>query len=181
MKKQFTYAVLGVMALSVSAIANVQAAMPTAAQQAAPTAATATAPTQAVDAKAAKKMRLQNAVAGLEQSLETRIMNLEGLALRIQTRITKIQSGGKDMSAASAKLAEAQAAIAAARTELANLKKANVAMIASAKPATAFASIKAKTAKNVVIKIKAAHKALVDAIVIMKGQGTPGAATTTAQ
>ncbi|HAL24251.1 TPA: hypothetical protein DDZ49_02445 [Candidatus Wolfebacteria bacterium] len=139
------------------------------------------APVAPVDAKAAKKVRLQEAVRKVEQSLMVRITNLEGLAAKIQARIAKIQAEGKDMTLANTKLADAQKAIVAAKAELAILTKADTAMIASAKPATGFANIKNKTAKNVVVKIKAAHKALVDVIVIMKGQGTPGSATSTVQ
>lgn len=124
-----------------------------------------------------KKERLQEAVKKLENSLEVRITNLDSLAARIQTRIAKLQQGGKDMTAATVKLAEAQKAIAVAKAELAILKKADATMVASKKPATAFATIKTKTAKNVTVKIKAAHKALVDTVVLMKGQGV--AATTT--
>ncbi|EKD24087.1 MAG: hypothetical protein ACD_81C00113G0001 [uncultured bacterium] len=60
------------------------------------------------------------------------------------------------------------------------MKKANVAMVASTKPATAFANIKNKLAKNVTTKIKVAHKALVETIVSMKGAGNgmPATATT---
>lgn len=173
---------IGAAVLGGGAVTHAQTpAMPTAAPQVMPTAPTAATPTQPVDAKAAKKAKLQEAVRKMEQSLETRIMNLDGLAARIQTRIAKIQMEGKDTTVANAKLAEARAAIMAARTELENLKKADAAMVASAKPATGFVNIKNKTAKNVVVKIKAAHKALVDAIVIMKGQGAPGAATSTIQ
>lgn len=182
MKKQFIYVMMGVMVLGTGAIAHAQTpAIPTPAPQVAPTVPTAKTPTQLIDAKAAKKAKLQEAARKMEQNLETRIMNLDGLAARIQTRIAKIQLEGKDMATANAKLAEAQVAIMAAKTELENLKKADVAMVASAKPATGFVNIKNKTAKNVVVKIKAAHKALVDAIVIMKGQGTPGTATSTIQ
>ena len=124
-----------------------------------------------------KKERLQEAVKKLENSFEVRITNLDSLAARIQTRIAKLQQGGKDMTAATVKLTEAQKAIVAAKAELAILKKADATMVASKKPATAFAVIKAKTAKNVTVKIKAAHKALVDTVVLMKGQGV--AATTT--
>ena len=129
---------------------------------------------------AAKKVRLQEAVTGLERSLEVRIATLEEVAMRIQSRIAKLQLEGKDMTIASAKLVEAQKAITGAKTELATMKKANVAMVASTKPATAFANIKNKLAKNVTTKIKAAHKALVETIVSMKGAGNgmPATATT---
>ena len=124
---------------------------------------------------AAKKARLQDAVTVMERSFEVRIAGLEGLARRIQTRIGKLQSEGKDMTAASAKLAEAQKRITEAKTELAALKKADTAMVASAKPATAFGNVKNKFAKNVTAKIKATHATLVETVVIMKGQGVPTA------
>lgn len=170
--------VLGIAIVSMGMIANAQAA-PTSTNSV--RAASTTAQTAPMDAKTAKKMKLQGAVAKMEQSLEVRIGNLDGLAARIQTRIAKLQAEGKDMTMASAKLAEAQVAIAAAKTELATLKKADAAMVAAAKPATAFAGIKNKTTKNVVAKIKIAHKALVDTVVIMKGQGGAASATSTAQ
>lgn len=132
----------------------------------------------AMSAAAAKKARLQEAVMGMERSLEARIAGLEGLAGRIQSRMGKMQAEGKDMVIAVAKFAEAQKRIAEAKAELANLKKANAAMVASAKPATAFGNIKNKLAKNVAVKIKDAHKALVDTVVIMKGQR--GSATSSA-
>lgn len=131
--------------------------------------------TEPLSAKAAKKARLQEAVMKLENSLQVRVTNLEDIAMRVQSRIAKMQQAGNDTNAATLKLMEAQEAIAAAKTDLATLKKADVAMVASAKPLAAFANIKNKTAKNVVVKIKAAHKALVEVVVLIKGQGTPGA------
>lgn len=183
MKKQLTHVLIGLSVLGVGVVAvNAQTTvppMPPTIPQGAPAApgGAATAATTTMMPVLTKKAKLQNAVTKLEGSFMVRISNLDGLAARIQTRIGKLQQGGKDMTVASVKLAEAQKLIAEAKTELANLKKADTAMVASAKPATAFAAIKNKTAKNVVVKIKAAHKALVDTIVIMKGQG--GVATTT--
>lgn len=164
MKKQYIYMITVCIAvLGLGAIAHAQT----------PTSATGTPAATA----AAKKARLQEAVTNMERSFEARITGLEGLAGRIQTRIGKLQLEGKDMTAATAKLTEAQKRITEAKTELATLKKADVAMVASAKPATAFGNVKNKYAKNITVKIKAAHKALVETIVLMKGQR--GSATTT--
>lgn len=182
MKKQFIYIIAGAVVLGVGTVAHAQTPVaPATAPQVTPVVPTMATPTQPVDAKAAKKAKLQEAARKVEQSLEVRIANLESLAARIQTRIGKMQLEGKDVTAANIKLTEARAAIAVAKTELNNLKKADAVMVASAKPATAFANIKNKTAKNVVTRIKAAHKALVDTIVLMKGQGTPSSATSTIQ
>lgn len=165
MKKRYIYMVVACIAvLGLGAMAHAQT----------PPSATGTPAATA----AAKKARLQEAVANMERSFEARIAGLEGLAGRIQTRIGKLQLEGRDMTAATAKLAEAQKRITEAKTELATLKRADVAMIASAKPATAFGNVKNRYAKNITTKIKAAHKALVETIVLMKGQ--KGSATTTA-
>lgn len=157
--------------------------VPVAAPVVAPTSAivpvmgTSTAP---LNAKAAKKAKLQEAVTKLENSLQVRISNLDDLAMRLQSRIAKMQQASDNMTAATVKLMAAQKAIAAAKADLAILKKADVAMVASTRPAAVFANIKNRTAKNVATKIKAAHKALVDVVVIIKGQGTPGVVPTTA-
>lgn len=162
MKKQYIYMAMGcAVLLGAGMLAHAQA----------PASATGTPAATA----AAKKARLQNAVTVMERSFEVRIAGLEGLASRIQTRIGKLQTEGKDMTAASVKLAEAQKRITEAKTELSALKKADTAMVASAKPATAFGNVKNKFAKNVTAKIKAIHATLVETVVIMKGQGVPTA------
>lgn len=179
MKKQFTYIVMGIAVLGAGAVAHAQTPIvPATISQVAATSSMATS-TSVIGAKATKKAKLQEAVGRMENSLQVRIANLDDFAQRIQSRMAKMQTEGKDMTAANAKFAEAQKAIALAKTEMANLKKADAAMIASTKPATAFVNIKNKTAKNVVVRIKAAHAALVDVIVIMKGQGTSASATST--
>ena len=164
MKKQYICMLAGCVALLGSAVL-VHAQAPT------------SVPGTATTTAAAKKARLQGAVAAMERNFEVRIAGLESLAGRIQTSIAKIQIGGKDMTAASAKLVAAQKLIAEAKAELANLKKADTTMVAAAKPATAFGNVKNRFAKNVTAKIKAAHAALVETIVIMKGQGASGSAT----
>jgi len=134
----------------------------------------------ATSTAAAKRARLQGAVTAMERNFEVRITGLESLAGRIQTRIAKVQISGGDMTAASVKLAAAQTLIGEAKAELANLKKADTTMVAAARPATAFGNVKNRFAKNVTTKIKAAHAALVETIVIMKGQGASGSATSSA-
>lgn len=172
MKKQLVYVMVMAAVLGTGAVAHAQTAPAT--TKVVPKTAT----TSVAEAKAAKKARLQEAVTKMERSLEARVGNLDSLAARIQTRIGKIQAEGKDMTAASAKLVEAQKKIAEAKAELAKLKTANATMVASAKPATAFANIKNRSAKTVVVKIKEAHKALVDTITIMKGQGMTSSTST---
>lgn len=173
MKNQYTYiAIVCAVLLGTGVVAQAQTTTTTQQVIATSTKVTAT-------STITKKARLQDAVSKMERSFEVRITGLEGLAARIQTRIAKTELGGKDMTAAKTALTEAQKRIAEAKAELVSLKKADVAMVASAKPATAFVNIKNKFAKNVTTKIKAAHKALVDTITIMKGQGvtTPSTAT----
>lgn len=126
---------------------------------------------------AGKKARLQEAVTGLERSFEARIMGLDGIAGHIQTRIAKLQMEGKDMTLVNAKFAAAQKLISAAKADLASLKKANATMVASKKPAVAFGTIKNKLVKNSTNRIKAAHAALVETIVLMKGSGSSSSAT----
>ena len=177
MKKQISYITIGIMAIGMGGMIVHAQVIPVPPIPAVTTVASSS----PVDAKTEKKARLQEAVMRLEHSLDVRIANLDGLAGRIQTRIAKVQLEGKDMTAANAKLGEAKKAIADARAALTALQKADAAMVASTKPATAFANIKNKTAKNVVVKIKAAHKALVDTVVIIKGQMMPASATSTVQ
>ena len=123
------------------------------------------------NAKETKKMKLLETVTRLEMSLQARITNLEGVAGKIQARIGKIQQGGGDVTAATMKFAEAQKRITEAKTALGVMKAANIKMANAAKPAVAFGTIKNKLAKDVTVSIKAAHRALVDTVVIMKGQG----------
>jgi hypothetical protein len=181
MKKQIVYGLVVGMLVGTGAIAHAQVApIPAPAVMSAPILAPATTTTAPISAKAAKKAKLQEAVTKMEHSLQVRIANLDDLAVRVQTRIGKMQQEGKDVTVANAKLVEAQKAIALAKAEMEKLKKANASMVASAKPTVGFANVKNKLVKNVTVKIKAAHKALVDTIVIMKGQGTPGTVPSTA-
>lgn len=179
MNKQYTYVLVGcVIALGVGTIARAQT-YPSVPQVSPALVKTAT--SSPVNAKEAKKIKLQGAVTAMERNFEVRIALLDDLEARIATRIGKAQQEGRDMIAASAKLEEARKRIAEAKVELTNLKKANVTMVASTKPAVAFGNIRNKSVKNVTAKIKTAHAALVDAITIIKGQGVVGSATSTAR
>lgn len=176
MKKQILIGLIGVSLLASGSAVHAQSVVGTTTAVTATSTATTSKP---LSATAMKKLMLQTAVTKMENSLQVRIDNLDDFAQRIQERIRKSQLEGKDMTLASAKLVVAQKAITAVKAEMAILKKADTAMVASAKPLTGFTNIKNKLVKNVATKIKTAHTALVDTIVAMKGQGMPASATST--
>jgi hypothetical protein len=179
MKKQIIISLIGVALLGTGAITYAQGVpspvtAPTPTQtQVVPTSipVTTSAP---ISAKEAKQAKLQGAITKMENDLQVRITNLDSLASRIQTRIGKMQQEGKDVTAATTALVNAQKIIASAKTDLVTLQKRISTMVVSKTPTAGFATVKKSATLGVAAKIKAAHKALVDTIVIMKRQGTPG-------
>ncbi len=125
-----------------------------------------------------KMLRIRGFIDNMENRFNVHIRNLDSLAQRIQNRIDKLVGEGKDMSKVQAKLNEAKTKIQEAKDELAKLKQGVDDMLSSASPKKAFINVKGKLVKAVTAKIKAAHKALVDTIVILRKEAEPTAAAT---
>lgn len=125
-----------------------------------------------------KLFRIRGFIDNMENRFNVHIRNLDSLAQRIQNRIDKLVGEGRDMSNAQVKLNEAKIKIQEAKDELAKLKQGVDDMLLSASPKKAFINVKGKLVKAVTVKIKAAHKALVDTIVILRKEAEPTAAAT---
>lgn len=128
-----------------------------------------------------KLFRIRGFVDNMENRFNIHIRNLDSLAQRIQNRIDKLVGEGKDMFKVQTKLNEAKTKIQEAKDELTKLKQGVEDMLLSASPKKTFTNVvKGKLVKAVIVKIKAAHKALVDTIVILRKEAGPAAATSTA-
>lgn len=105
--------------------------------------------------------------------LESAIERLEAIATKIENRIDKFQNErGKDVSQARAKLQSARQHIDLAKQSLQNTKDTFEQAITSDSPRENFEKVRAKI-KETTEHIRQAHRALVDAIIVLKGASMP--------
>lgn len=114
-----------------------------------------------------KMQAVRNIAMRLANRFDVNIRVLDSLSSRISSRINKFDQAGKDTTQAKAKLNEANVRIQEAKDALLKMQQGIEAAITSATPKKTFAASKDKLVKGVMDKIKAAHKALVDTIVIL--------------
>lgn len=129
-----------------------------------------TATTTTINVSSSAEGKLQSARNGIMRvanRFDVHIRNLESLSSRIASRINKIEQSGKDTTQAKAKLNEANMKIQESKDALVKLQQDFETAITSASPKKNFAASKDKLVKGVMDKIKAAHKALVETVVIL--------------
>ena len=117
-----------------------------------------------------KENRIKREVQKVIERFNAAIERLEKLALRIDSRIKKFEARGADVAVAKSKLAEAKVKISEAQGAVLSLGSGSTTpIIASTTPSGIIISKEFREAvektKNI---IKAAHAALVDAIVALK-------------
>lgn len=128
-----------------------------------------------------RKEIIRNFAARMFHRMEAAIERLKKLDERIGSRITKLKEKGIDTSKAEIALGTAKTEIGNAETHLAAAKTAAQGAIDSETPKEAFESVRTHV-EMTRDAIKKAHKALIDAVVALKGKSgnKGGAATTTA-
>lgn len=125
----------------------------------------------AVEARIGKRLAGQKMK--VAEVFEKAIQNLKDLILRIESRMTKMESGGIDISASKVLLETAKAKLALSETELANLENMLTNEIPTATSTKnierkdKLAKIKAQSEKTK-ISIKVTHKSIVDVIESLK-------------
>lgn len=105
--------------------------------------------------------RIQKFWEQMEKRLSVLIRNEKKLAERIDSQIAKRTAAGADMADTSGKLKKARTLIADAEKSLTDAASAITKIISGNEPKDAFAKVR-NLNKDVLDKIKAAHKALVD-------------------
>lgn len=134
-----------------------------------------------------KVLKIRNTFVIMENRFTVQLRNLDLVASRIQNWIDRAITEGKDVSDVKIKLEEAKVKIQEAKDALAKIKTDIENIFYSDKPKTAFNAIKDAPKKVIVVKIKEAHRALVEAIIVLKkhygvstqATSTPATATTT--
>lgn len=130
--------------------------------------ATGTASSAAVTSTAQRMQAARNFAMKMGNRFDVNLRTLTSLSSRVSNRINKLVEQGADMTEAKAKLNGANLKIQEAKDSLVSLQQGIESAIVSAQPKKAFAAIKVNSIKGVMDKIKAAHKALVDTIVILQ-------------
>jgi len=132
------------------------------------TAVTASTTTVRVVNKLEEKIQMvKNIVMKIATRFDVNVRNLESLSSRISSRINKFDQQGKDTTEAKAKLNEANTKIQETKDAIISLQAGINAAISSTTPKKTFTASKDKLVKGVMDKIKAAHKALVETVVIL--------------
>lgn len=109
------------------------------------------------------KERVLNRAEHAAGLLDAMIARLNGLALRIESRITLLNEDGVDTSAAEAALADAVTAVDEAESAVADLKAGFTAALESENPREALQALK-PTGEAAKTAIREAHQALMEAV-----------------
>jgi len=126
-----------------------------------------------------KAKRIEQFFTNMGEKFEKAIDRLGSLADRIEDRLNKAETNGKDVAALKAMLVKAREKITAAETALTDAKAKYAEATASNQDfKVAFRKVH-ELAKGVTSKMREAHGALVDVINSTKGLGTERPATTT--
>ncbi|OGF62525.1 hypothetical protein A2926_02190 [Candidatus Giovannonibacteria bacterium RIFCSPLOWO2_01_FULL_44_40] len=112
------------------------------------------------------------------RKFENAIDRLNNLADRIESRLTKTEAAGNDVSKQRDLLKAARDKISAVETALSDAKAQFAAMAKSENPKVAFEKVK-ELVRGVAQKVKDAHKALVDVVTAIKGLRLGSEATST--
>ncbi len=122
-----------------------------------------------------EERRVQNIrkfFAKMGRRLEAAISRLDKMAEKIASRLKKFEERGGNVSIAKAKLDLAKAKIAEAGAAYADAKLKLEDALKSDTPKDAFEKVREGLVKGVVEKIKEAHRALVEAVRALKGEGS---------
>lgn len=131
---------------------------------------------------AAAQTRLTNLAANVSNRLDAYVRRITNVTDRLESRANKMGENGIDVAAARTKIAEARAELDKARQSLANIDTAVNNFVKSENPRTYWQQVKT-TYMSARDAIKAAHRATVEALLLLKTAGnaptTGDSATTT--
>ncbi len=116
---------------------------------------------------ATAQVRLTNLCANISNRLDAYVRRIGNVTARLDSRSTKMAAEGLDVSAANSKIAEANSALDRARAALATIDIEVAAFVGSENPKERWSMLKSKYA-TVKDDIKAAHKATVEAVLLLK-------------
>ena len=126
---------------------------------------------------AAAQTRLINLAANVSNRLDAYVRRITNVTDRLESRANKMGENGLDVTAARAKIAEARAELDKARQSLANIDAAVNNFVKSENPRTYWQQVKA-TYMSSRDAIKAAHRATVETLLILKTASAPAPTAT---
>jgi hypothetical protein len=116
--------------------------------------------------------RLQNLAANMSNRMDSAVARLQNVTDRLNSRLTKIEAGGKDVSAARTELALAQTKLDEAKRSLATIDTEVNAFVGSATPRENWNNLK-NTYLNTREVIVAAHQSILATINLVQNTTVP--------
>jgi hypothetical protein len=126
----------------------------------------------------AAQVRLTNLAANVSNRLDAYVRRITNVTNRLDSRATKMGADGLDVSLANQKIAEARSELQKAETALATIDTAIRNFVQSENPRTYWQSVKT-TYIETQNAIKAAHRATIEALLLLKTASTPSPAAAT--
>ncbi len=121
---------------------------------------------------AAAQTRLTNLAANVSNRLDAYVRRITNVTDRLESRANKMAENGLDVTAARAKIAEARTELEKARQSLINIDSAVNNFVRSENPRTYWQQVKA-TYMSARDAIKAAHRATVETLLLLKTASAP--------
>lgn len=121
---------------------------------------------------AAAQTRLTNLAANVSNRLDAYVRRITNVTDRLESRANKMSENGLDVTAARAKIVEARTELEKARQSLANIDAAVNNFVKSENPRTYWQQVKA-TYMSARDAIKAAHRATVETLLLLKTASAP--------
>jgi Mg2+ and Co2+ transporter CorA len=121
---------------------------------------------------AAAQTRLINLAANVSNRLDAYVRRITNVTDRLESRANKMSENGLDVTAARGKIAEARAELEKARQSLTNIDTAVNNFVKSENPRTYWQQVKA-TYMSARDAIKAAHRATVETLLLLKTTSAP--------
>lgn len=125
----------------------------------------------------AAQTRLINLAANVSNRLDAYVRRIANVTDRLESRANKLSESGLDVAPARAKIAEAKSELDKARQSLQNIDTAVNNFVKSENPRTYWQQVKA-TYMSARDAIKAAHRATVEALLLLKTASLPPAPVT---
>lgn len=129
---------------------------------------------------AAAQARLTNLAANVSNRMDAYVRRISNVTDRLESRAGKMEAAGMDTQAARNKIAEARTELERAHTTLTTIDAAVAGFVGSENPRAQWQQVKATytTARDT---IKAAHRATIEALLLLKTAGTPAPTATTSE
>ncbi|MCU0678691.1 MAG: hypothetical protein MUF19_03885 [Candidatus Pacebacteria bacterium] len=129
---------------------------------------------------AAAQARLTNLAANVSNRMDAYVRRITNVTDRLESRASKLQETGLDVSAARGKIADARAELEKARQNLATIDSAVAGFVGSENPRTYWQQVKTTylTARDA---IKGAHRATVETLLLLQTATAPAPTGTTTE